>query len=65
MQPRTHRATIIILSKPIYTTTHLHSYIIECVNAGSLLPLKRVHLLGMSAETRKQFRGSADVFGDR
>eukprot|EP00598_Pedospumella_elongata_P014498 CAMPEP_0185013830 /NCGR_PEP_ID=MMETSP1098-20130426/99006_1 /TAXON_ID=89044 /ORGANISM="Spumella elongata, Strain CCAP 955/1" /LENGTH=612 /DNA_ID=CAMNT_0027542901 /DNA_START=79 /DNA_END=1913 /DNA_ORIENTATION=+ len=40
------------------------SYIIECVNAGALLPLKRVHLLGMSAETKKSFRGTVDVFGD-
>ena len=54
----------------VYQQIHLlfpftYSYIIECVNAGALLPLKRVHLLGMSAETKKSFRGTVDVFGDR
>jgi hypothetical protein len=41
------------------------SYIIECTNAGALLPLKRVHLLGMSPTTRARYRGTTDPFGDR
>ena len=41
------------------------SYIIECTNAGALLPLKRSHFLGMSAESRGRFQGTADPLGDR
>lgn len=52
-----------------YNQQHLplcaRSYIVECTNANALLPLKRIHLLGMSAVTRARFRGTADPFGDR
>lgn len=49
----------------LLTSLHANSYIVDCVNAGALLPLKRTYLLGMAAETRAKFRGTADIFGDR
>ncbi len=41
------------------------SYIVECLNAGELLPLKSVHLLGCSPATRRAFVGVCSAFGDR
>jgi hypothetical protein len=42
-----------------------NSYIVDCINAGSLLPLRRLYYLGMSPQTKEKFRQETDLFGDR
>jgi lysylphosphatidylglycerol synthetase-like protein (DUF2156 family) len=68
VRPRATR-TILLACCPLLLTVVASfpccSYIIECTNAGALLPLKRVHLLGMSPTTRARYRGTTDPFGDR
>ena len=41
------------------------SYIVDCINADTLLPLKSVYLLGCSPITRKEFSGVCNPLGDR
>jgi hypothetical protein len=40
------------------------SYIVDCVNAGQLLPLKRLYFLGFSPQSWASFRLSCDAYGD-
>ena len=40
------------------------TYIVDCINAKALLPLRRHYYLGLSEAAKEHFNGSVDAFGD-
>lgn len=40
------------------------TYIVDCINAKTLLPLRRHYYLGLSEAAKEHFNGSVDAFGD-